>query len=47
MRYAPVPPVQCWADKNLMSGRETMGGGREGVINVSRNGILQLKACEN
>jgi hypothetical protein len=36
----PVPPVQCWIDKNLMSGCEA---GK----NVSINGILQPNACEN
>jgi hypothetical protein len=39
----PVPPVQCWIDKNLMSGC----GGREGGKNVSVNGILQPNVCEN
>ena len=47
----PVLPVQCWIDKNLMSGCEVpnieTGGGREGGKNVSVNGILQPNACEN
>jgi hypothetical protein len=47
----PVPPVQCWADKNLMSVCETPTlkrvGWREGGKIVSRNGILQPNACEN
>ena len=47
----PVPPVQCWANKNLMSGcaAPTLKpvGGREGGKYVSGNGILQPNACEN
>ena len=52
----PVPPVQCWLNKNLMSGCEGAnietgggreGGGREGGKNVSVYGILQPNACEN
>ena len=48
----PVPPVQCWIDKNLMSAwlrgaNVETGGGREGGKNVSVNGILQPIACEN
>ena len=47
----PVPPVQCWIDKTLMSGCEATTlkrvGGREGGKNVSVNGILQPNACEN
>ena len=45
-----VPPVQCWANKNMMSGRETptlKRWGEGGWKNVSRNGILLLNACEN
>jgi hypothetical protein len=47
---APVPPVQCWTDKNLMSGarrQHSNGWGEGGGGNVSVNGILQPNACEN
>jgi hypothetical protein len=47
---APVPPVECWINKNLISGARRQhwnGWGREGGENVSVNGILQPNACEN
>jgi hypothetical protein len=43
----PVPPVQCWATKNLMSGCAAPTLKREGGKYVSGNGILQPNACEN
>ena len=48
-----VPPVQCWANKNLMSGcaaptLKRVGGGRvANMFHVSGDGILQPNACEN
>jgi hypothetical protein len=45
-----APPVQCWANKNLMSGCAAptlkQVGGREGGKYVSGNGILQPNTCD-
>jgi hypothetical protein len=48
----PVPPVQCWANKNLMCGcasqtLKRVGGGRVEKMYQEINGILQPNACEN
>jgi hypothetical protein len=43
----PVLPIQCWAERNRMSGCAAPTLKRGGGGNVSVNGILQPNACEN